>query len=135
MLKTYLILNGIGWPFWSENICIKRFCVWKKTHKDWPCVRLSEYALSSKNCSTIIVLYFLTFGHSNGLSLYYQYLQVTLYDCTENWTIYLSFPYTFQDKKLLQLCMDLGIIWTHRLLTFLASLSLWGISKNGTNII
>ena len=31
--------------------------------------------------------------------------------------------------------VDLGIIWTHRLLTFLASLSPYGISKNGSNII
>ena len=31
--------------------------------------------------------------------------------------------------------VDFGITWTHRLLTFLASLSPWGISKNGSNII
>ena len=33
------------------------------------------------------------------------------------------------------LVVDLGIIWTHHLFTFLASLSPLGILKNGTNII
>ena len=37
--------------------------------------------------------------------------------------------------QFVHLGVDLGITWTHRLLTFSASLSLWVISKNGSNII
>ena len=51
--------------------------------------------------------------------------------------IYACIHDTMVEMKLIsfKLVMDLVITWTNQLLTFLASLSPWGISKNGTNII